>query len=319
MDLIDRYLAAIRLLLPRRQADDISAELRDVLCSQREDREAELGRPLTGAEEVELVKAFGHPIRVAARYSSRQYLIGPDFYPYWWAATKVTLTIVSAVLVTAVILQIIVAGGDTFGILGRAIGALWGMVLWIVGAMTILFVLLERYAPHVRLLDNWRPQDLMKIREKPQTRWNRISELTVQTVFILWWVGLIHFPYAPTGLYHGDRFTFGPAPIWGEIYWPVLGVTALRMLTQLLALVRPQWRLVLTAVTLAAAAATAALAAAIYQAGFWMTVTGTDHAAALRVELGINLGLRIAVGLIGVIAVISCLVDAWRAWRNRRA
>jgi len=40
MDLIDRYLDTVRLFLPRDQRDDITAELRDVLLTRREEKEA---------------------------------------------------------------------------------------------------------------------------------------------------------------------------------------------------------------------------------------------------------------------------------------
>src|SRR5690606_19348594 len=46
MALIDRYLFAIKAQLPEAQREDVTAELRDTLLSQAEEREAELGRPL---------------------------------------------------------------------------------------------------------------------------------------------------------------------------------------------------------------------------------------------------------------------------------
>ena len=46
MDLVERYLAAVARELPEAQRDDIVAELRDILLSQFEEKEAELGRPL---------------------------------------------------------------------------------------------------------------------------------------------------------------------------------------------------------------------------------------------------------------------------------
>jgi hypothetical protein len=45
MELIDRYLAAVGVLLPNRQREDITAELRDALTTQRDEQQAELGRP----------------------------------------------------------------------------------------------------------------------------------------------------------------------------------------------------------------------------------------------------------------------------------
>ena len=44
MELLDRYLQAVRFWLPRKQQDDIIAELGDDLRSQIEEREASLGR-----------------------------------------------------------------------------------------------------------------------------------------------------------------------------------------------------------------------------------------------------------------------------------
>jgi hypothetical protein len=65
MDLLDRYLAAVAALLPKTQREDIVAELRDILLNQMEEKEAELGRPLTAKEREAVLKAFGHPIAVA--------------------------------------------------------------------------------------------------------------------------------------------------------------------------------------------------------------------------------------------------------------
>ena len=42
MELLDRYLQAVRFWLPRAEQDDMIAELRDDLNSQIEDRESSL-------------------------------------------------------------------------------------------------------------------------------------------------------------------------------------------------------------------------------------------------------------------------------------
>ena len=49
MDLLDRYLNAVRSFLPPAQRDDITTELAANLQAQMEDRAAELGRPLSEA------------------------------------------------------------------------------------------------------------------------------------------------------------------------------------------------------------------------------------------------------------------------------
>jgi len=50
MELLDRYLEAVRKHLPWKRQDDLLAELRANLEEQLEDKESALGRPMTGEE-----------------------------------------------------------------------------------------------------------------------------------------------------------------------------------------------------------------------------------------------------------------------------
>ena len=47
MELLDRYLQAIKTFLTGKNQDDILLELRESLLSQIEEKEQSLGRPLT--------------------------------------------------------------------------------------------------------------------------------------------------------------------------------------------------------------------------------------------------------------------------------
>src|SRR2546429_524769 len=104
MDLINQYLRAVAARLPRTQRDDITAELRDIILSRIESREAGLGHRLTDDEVEEELRALGHPIMVAARYRQEpQHLVGPSLYPYWMFGVKIALAIqATAVLVMLV-------------------------------------------------------------------------------------------------------------------------------------------------------------------------------------------------------------------------
>ena len=88
MGLVERYLSAISAQPPCREADDIVAELGDAIASRIEDREEALGRPLTADEIEALVKDFGHPLVVAARYRNQQWLIGPEVYPFYLSVAE---------------------------------------------------------------------------------------------------------------------------------------------------------------------------------------------------------------------------------------
>jgi len=83
MDLLDRYLQAVSFWLPKRQKDDIVAELSEDLRSQMEEKETSLGRKLTDSEVEGILKGCGSPLAVAARYLPQQSLIGPTLFPLY--------------------------------------------------------------------------------------------------------------------------------------------------------------------------------------------------------------------------------------------
>src|ERR1700720_3284598 len=90
MELLDQYLKSIRSCLPEAQRDDIINELSENIHSQMEDKEGELGRPLSEAEVEAILKQHGHPLLVASRYRhdqrsvafGRQW-IGPVLFPFY--------------------------------------------------------------------------------------------------------------------------------------------------------------------------------------------------------------------------------------------
>jgi len=107
MQLLDRYLTAVKFWLPKKQRDDIAAELGANLQAEIDDRTAELGRPLNEDETAALLKQHGSPLVVASRYRQEnrtvtfgRQLIGPIVFPFYWIALKVTLVLL---LVTGII------------------------------------------------------------------------------------------------------------------------------------------------------------------------------------------------------------------------
>src|SRR5271170_5032519 len=110
MDLLDRYLQAVKKHLPWQRQDDILAELRANLESQLEDKEAELGRPLTKDEAEAWLKQIGPPIQVAARYQPQQYLIGPAIFPTYWFVLRTAL--LWALIIYSVVNAIVIFTAD---------------------------------------------------------------------------------------------------------------------------------------------------------------------------------------------------------------
>jgi hypothetical protein len=160
MNLIDEYLRAVSILLPKLQRDDIIAELRDTILSRIEAREAELGRPLTDDETEAVLREVGHPVVVAARYrEGPQHVVGPALYPYWMFVLKLGFAIQVAAALIVLIVQMVAFG--EFGVsLSRAINSIVSGAIAIVGVATIAAWLIERQGFRIGYLDNWHVRDL---------------------------------------------------------------------------------------------------------------------------------------------------------------
>ncbi|HXF12346.1 MAG TPA: hypothetical protein VN517_04290, partial [Terriglobales bacterium] len=91
MQLLERYLNAIKPLLPRKTKEDILREISDDILSQMEDKAEGLDRPLNEAEQAEIIRKHGHPIVAAARYGATRYLIGPETFPLYWLILKISI------------------------------------------------------------------------------------------------------------------------------------------------------------------------------------------------------------------------------------
>jgi hypothetical protein len=102
MDLLDRYLQAVKFFLPRAQQDDIIKELSEDVHSRLDDLQAELGRPPNAAEQEALIKSYGHPALLAGRYGPRRQLVGPEMFPFYWFVLRLASS-------TAILVHVIVA------------------------------------------------------------------------------------------------------------------------------------------------------------------------------------------------------------------
>ena len=215
MELIERYLQAVKFALPRPQQDDIVKELRDNILSQVEEKESVLGRSLTEDEQVELLKKLGNPAQLASRYRSKQHLIGASVFPIYWKVLKWALG-----------LALLVHIGSSIGLaaagkpLAQSLGVLWhypGVALVVFAWITIAFFAMEFFGSKLCLQDRFDPRQLPAlVKTSPRkSRVELIAQLLIQTIFGVWWLVGLHYNHLIFG--PGSAFiTFGP--IWIELF-----------------------------------------------------------------------------------------------------
>ncbi|PYV70932.1 MAG: hypothetical protein DMG96_29945 [Acidobacteria bacterium] len=91
MELIDRYLQAVKFWLPSEQKQDIVAELSADIHSQIDERESALGRKLSDDDVEQILKQRGRPLLVAEKYLPQKSLIGPVLFPAYRFVLKLAL------------------------------------------------------------------------------------------------------------------------------------------------------------------------------------------------------------------------------------
>ena len=317
MDLLERYLAAIRRNLPQGKADDIVAELADDLHSRREEREDRLGRGLTEDETSVMLRDFGHPLVIAARYRPHQYLIGPQTYPFYMFTMKIVLAVGAALLIGLSLIGLVLGDRTAFQTLARASDDLWSFFFLAVTLVTIVFAVLERNhfpADHLR---RWTPKQLPDVFDRPKSQWEAALEVGFGIAFLLWWTGFVGFP--DFGMH--DQVRIVSAPIWTDFHLPILLLAVAQLALALLTLVRPRWKTARAILTIALSIAALAIIAGLYRAGSWVIVTAAsvDAREATAIAVSLDLAVRIALIVVAVMMVLQALGELWKLLRPKLA
>ncbi|HKD81701.1 MAG TPA: hypothetical protein VKH81_18555 [Candidatus Angelobacter sp.] len=251
MELLDRYLQAVRFWLPKAHQNDIIEELRDDLRSQIEEKESSLGRAITEDELCAILQHAGNPMRIAARYQKQQTLISSELFPlYKFVLMIVILGYLVPWLVTwlARVAWVIFAPASYRPTHALMVISGWGSafttLMFIFGIVTLMFAIMERVQSNLFRLDKWDPRKLPRLptpsKRKVVSRTESIFGLIFSIFFVVWWLSLPRFGYQVLG--HGldsDAITWNPAL---RVYFlPILLPTIVVMAQQCINIFRPQW------------------------------------------------------------------------------
>ena len=314
MNLLERYLQAVRFFLPRHQQDDIVRELSENLISQMEDREEELGRPLTEDEQADILRRHGHPMLVAGRYRSHQQLIGPVFFPIYVFALKAGLGI--ALLVTVVIATITtILNGDAVRQGVEALLAFPGRALMVFAWTTLGFAALDFARARLKLPRTWDPRSLPKVVRHADriSRVRSVCELLLTTAYAVW---LLLLPWAPFLVLGPAAAILEPAPIWHVVYVPILLLAALGVAQSVIDFTRPYWTPARSLMRAGIHVGSFLVAAVLLRSREWVVAragaTLPDGASLDQVVAIINSGVQIGL----IVACIVSLVEIVREVRR---
>jgi len=162
MDLVERYIEAVKFWLPKATRDDIAAELREDIHSEIEEAEQEKGRKLTEDEISALLKVRGTPLSVASRYLPQRSLIGPELFPLYIFVLKIVAVICLIPPVIAWLWAAIEPGTSWPGVFATPVNSL----LVSFAIVTLIFAAIEHKGISPAKLHSFNPKSLRPVVDK---------------------------------------------------------------------------------------------------------------------------------------------------------
>ncbi len=138
-NLIERYVFQVGRYLPVDQRDDILLELKTTLYDMA-------GENPTEEEISEILKDFGSPRQVAAKYNPHiQYLVGPMLYPIYVRVLSIVLLVVTIGISVSYMISFAVSEAPAGSILLQLLSTLYSSLIMVFGYITIVFALIQRF------------------------------------------------------------------------------------------------------------------------------------------------------------------------------
>lgn len=205
MNLIDKYVAEVGRHLPLLKGrEDIEKELKSTLEDMLEDKAEQAGRRRDEAMEIELLKEYGSPQKIASTYNTHPYLIGPRMFPFFLMVLKiVVIVVVSVLLVITGIRAVTISpmmGSEFVNVVGEGLGNALSAAIMAFGNVVLVFAILERVLPEKEIGDfsdekEWDPASLAK-QPDPDivNRGDLIAEIVFDFIGLAFLNGLFSIP-----------------------------------------------------------------------------------------------------------------------------
>ncbi|BDU72503.1 hypothetical protein [Mesoterricola silvestris] len=240
MDLIERYVQAVRFWLPRENQQDISAELAEDLRCQKEDKEAELGRPLDESETAAMLARAGNPLAVAGQYLQEKPLLDPALSMIFRLVVKVVLLWILLPLFAVAAVPSALLSDHPLASMVETLGSYAFSSIFALGCITLAFILVASQ----ERTRGWDPLKLPPLRRqgpKPVPRAGSFAEVVFGLLFVAWWVeGFGHLPIAWSSRLGA---VYAGGPLWttlhAQLFWPVLALNLAGIAVGALCLARP--------------------------------------------------------------------------------
>jgi TRAP-type C4-dicarboxylate transport system permease small subunit len=329
MNLLDRYLKSVASFLPADQKEDILRELDENLRSQVEEKEADLGRPLTESELEAILKEHGHPLVVASRYRQDQRsvsfgrrFIGPVLFPPYAKVLSFNLGLTSAVII--IIFSAMFAAGQHVTV-SNAMFALLYQSLIQFGVITLIFSAMQTHFD--KYPDRWSAKNpsgfefSSKIYRSAPKGAKDVSRLESICVLVASAVGLVWFSAVrrnPSLILFSAAATLSLGPVWAQIYLPSVILILAGMLRALLNLFRPDWTRLRDVARISVDSASLGILLVLLKTGDWIVLKDAVNSSTAdrQVVAILNQCFYYSLLVAGAVMAVMIVVNLWRFIRH---
>jgi hypothetical protein len=138
-EVIESYVTDVAARLPRKQRNDVAFELRLLLKEELQAKADAAGRDADGAMAIDLLRDFGRPADVAARYRPTLTIIDPADGHRFLQAAVIGLAVIWCLGLLAHLRDPIQSGWDVLSLLGQWWGGTVIPSLWWPGVLVVGF------------------------------------------------------------------------------------------------------------------------------------------------------------------------------------
>jgi hypothetical protein len=330
MQPLDRYLSNLAKLLPASQREDILRELSEDIRSEFEDKESELGRPLTEAEQLAVLKRRGNPLQVAAGFAPNQgtlafgpQIIGPVLFPFY--VRVLTFNLGLTFLIVGAIFAAISLAGQPIHFADLFSSVILQLFIQLT-AVTLIFALVEKHLsrqPH-----DWSKEDFEKnlkvaiqsrIEKKIQagpkevSRFDSMAVLVASSVALLWLQSLWANQYL---LFGPAALLISLAPIWHVVYLPIVFIMLVTIVRAAVNIARPDWVLFRDIISVVLDAASLAIVYTLMFVHTWVVPAATAASNSQHVANVVNQWFPYAIFASAIIALAEAIKSLIRLYKN---
>lgn len=305
--MIKDYLYAIGKYLSPSQREDVLKEIQANLFDYLEENYGD--KEEYSDEEIEAaILKMGNPKEVAQAYSDRpRALIAPPLLDIYYLLLKIVIPAVSLGLIIANVISIKDNSEVGMTVL-KIIGDIWSASLTVIGMMTIIFALLQRYLPDkdLEIKENWTVKNL----EKAPDLKEKVS--TVESIFGIAFavLGLLFFNGSGF-LIVSDSVNIIPVLNTSVFrnYLPLINISLiLSLILHIFLLIKRKWQFITRIVSIILdifGVVVFGIIAFNPNVFDFTKIPGISYSESLRITEGVQIGMKVGLSVVAIFVAID--------------